>query len=65
MKKLILTSLIVLGAFVSCTPKEGATTPETTPEPAANNETATNNVTATDPAPEATGKATPEEGEGK
>ncbi len=62
MKKLILASLIVLGAVVSCTPKEGQTTPENTPDPAATNNTTT---PPTDPAPEAGGKVTPTEGEGK
>ena len=59
MKKLILASLIILGAVVSCTPKEGQTTPENTPDPAANN------TTPTDPAPEAVGKVAPAEGEDK
>jgi len=56
MKKLILTSLIVLGAFISCTPKEGSTTPEATPDPAANN------ATATPEAPAKGGEVTPPEG---
>ncbi len=61
MKNLLLASLIVLATALACTPKEGATTPET--DPAANN--AANNATPTDPAPEADGKGAPAEGEEK
>lgn len=57
MKNLLLASLIVLATALACTPKEGATTPETDP--------AANNATPTDPAPEADGKVAPAEGEEK
>jgi hypothetical protein len=66
MKTLLLASLFVLATALACTPKEGATTPET--DPAANNATPTdpaNNATPTDPAPEADGKGAPDEGEEK